>query len=590
MFARNLFDFDDFTVTDLFCGAGGNSEGAKQAGAKIIMAANHWRLAIETHSANHPETEHDCADIRQAHPAWYNRTAMLIASPECTNHSVAKGKKRKNTTNEIKDPAAERSRATMWEVVQFAEYHRYPFVVIENVVDVAYWTDFSKWLTAMKKIGYSYRILYLNSQFFGAPQSRDRMYVVFWMKGIPTPDLDFRPWANCPEHGNVQAIQTWKKDKHWGRYGDKRQYVYTCPTCQRAIRPFYLPAAYAIDWSIPSVKIGERKKPLKEKTVQRILAGLEKYARPQIMNTAYEKRTTTPDEPLPTQTARQSFALIDPFLLNYVNNASQPRAISEPLQTIPTRNTPPLVTPPSFIASYYSREDAQSSINDAMPTITTEKRHALVGMPFIAVLKNAWSPDGTYTLPPRDLSETLTTIVASASQHALISPPVMLASVNYFDEIIRPVDQPMPTQTTANKLALVTPFIAEMHGTSVVRGVDEPLMAIVASAQHHGLTTPPFVTSLNHSDERSTPVTRPLPTVMTQAFPSLVVPGEFDPAKLLLETGFRMLEPHELKRGMAFPDEYLVFGNKRDQVKQAGNAVTPPVMRWIVGQCIAAVR
>lgn len=40
---------------------------------------------------------------------------------------------------------------------------------------------------------------------------------------------------------------------------------------------------------------------------------------------------------------------------------------------------------------------------------------------------------------------------------------------------------------------------------------------------------------------------------------------------------------------MAFPAEYLVGGNKRDRVKQYGNAVTPPVMDWIVRQCAATL-
>ncbi|HET7398971.1 MAG TPA: DNA cytosine methyltransferase, partial [Intrasporangium sp.] len=45
---------------------------------------------------------------------------------------------------------------------------------------------------------------------------------------------------------------------------------------------------------------------------------------------------------------------------------------------------------------------------------------------------------------------------------------------------------------------------------------------------------------------------------------------------------FRMLEPHEIKRGMAFPDEYVMLGTKREQVKMAGNAVTPPAARDLI--------
>jgi DNA (cytosine-5)-methyltransferase 1 len=43
------------TVTDLFCGAGGSSLGAERAGARLLMAANHRPLAIETHALELPE-------------------------------------------------------------------------------------------------------------------------------------------------------------------------------------------------------------------------------------------------------------------------------------------------------------------------------------------------------------------------------------------------------------------------------------------------------------------------------------------------------------------------------------------------------
>lgn len=48
------------TVTDQFCGAGGSSQGARKVleskGGKVAVAMNHWKLAIETHNTNFPET------------------------------------------------------------------------------------------------------------------------------------------------------------------------------------------------------------------------------------------------------------------------------------------------------------------------------------------------------------------------------------------------------------------------------------------------------------------------------------------------------------------------------------------------------
>jgi hypothetical protein len=72
------------TITDLFCGAGGSSSGAIQVpGVTVRMAANHWKLAVETHNRNHPDADHDCADISQVDPRRYPATDILWASPEC---------------------------------------------------------------------------------------------------------------------------------------------------------------------------------------------------------------------------------------------------------------------------------------------------------------------------------------------------------------------------------------------------------------------------------------------------------------------------------------------------------------------------
>ena len=128
------------TLTDLFCGAGGSSTGAEMVpGVEVVMAVNHWRLAVATHAANHPGTAHDCADISQVDPRRYPSTDLLWASPECTNHSIARGMSRRRQAEARRadlfgpleaDPppgeeAAVRSRATMWDVVRFAEHHAY---------------------------------------------------------------------------------------------------------------------------------------------------------------------------------------------------------------------------------------------------------------------------------------------------------------------------------------------------------------------------------------------------------------------------------------------------------------------------------
>lgn len=538
----------EITGTDFFCGAGGSSKGLSAAGIEVKGAANHWPLAIQTHNTNFPDTEHYLDDLQKAHPSWYPRTTIAWFSPSCTNHSLAKGKKRKGI-NQLDlwgesgvDPAEEKSRATMREVVEFTEYHRYEAVIVENVVDVRKWQYYDEWIQAMTNLGYAHKILYINAQFFGVPQSRDRFYAVFWKKGNHAPNLDFRPPANCPKHGTVGAVQVWKKPEFpWGRYGNRRQYTYRCPHCGSEVMPAFRPAADVIDWSIHSQKIGDRKKPLEPKTIQRILAGLKKFGHwPHVADLGHSHaehngKVHSVDDPLATQTGQQRQALVEPF-----------------------------------ITSQHLGRDAVRGVDRELPCITTmNNEHQLVTPPFMVILKNSWSADGKYILPPRALDEPLTTVVAAASQHALI-----------------------------------TPFIAELRNPGGARSISEPIATVVSGGTHHALVTP-FIASLNHSDVRNTPVGEPIPTIMPQAHPALIMSyygqggasevvdplptvttkdrfGLLTPEDVLPECGFRMLEPRELKLGMSFPDEYIILGNKRDQVKQIGNAVC-----CLVAQAIA---
>ena len=438
------------TVTDQFCGCGGSSSGAAQAGCEIVMAINHWDKAVETHNTNFPNTNHDCLDISACDPRRYPSTDILITSPECTNHSLAKGKRRKNLGQmdlfnpQVIDPADERSRATLWDVVRFTEHHQYNFVVVENVVEVHHWILFDSWLQAMYTLEYDHEAVFFNSMFAEAPQSRDRVYIVFWKQGNPKPNLSFTPLAHCSKCGEVEAIQSWKSPfKKWGRYGKRNQYVYRCPSCAQVVEPFYAPAYTAIDWSYPSTKVGERKRPLRPATLERIRKGLEKFCSPVLVETAYGKDTSnrvrSVEGILPTQTARQTMALATPFIVRNYTGA-QAADIHGPLPTITTVDHSSLVQP--FLASYYSGSDQVCGMDSAIPTITAADRHALV------------QPDQSISVE---------------------------------------------------------------------------------------------------------------------------------------DCYFRMLQPHEIQAAMAFAQDYIVLGSKREKVKQLGNAVTPPVMQMLVRRCLESL-
>ena len=411
-------------VTDIFCGCGGSSSGAVAAGADVRIAINHWKLAVETHETNHPDALHDCADVSAIDPRRYPRTRILWASPECTNHSVAKGAKRHQRDqlnlyeSGVLDPAAERSRATMWDVPRFAETHAYDICIVENVADASRWVMWPAWLHAMKCLGYTHRVVSLNSMFAGAPQSRDRIYVVFWREGVPAPDLEICPRAYCPScEADVDGRQAWRRTKmaatRVGKY--RQQYDYVCPECAGIVHPYYRPALAALDLSLPSQRIGDRKRPLRERTLARIQHGIDKYGNEPLVVVNYSPGYCLPtDQPLASVTTKDHHAVAQPaFLVEAAYGSGldcRVRGLADPLSTLSTVRKTALVQS-GFLMSYYG-QDTLASLREAMGTITTKDRHALL------TYRNVGGKD--YAV--QGIGKPLPTMVTNAQERLITAP------------------------------------------------------------------------------------------------------------------------------------------------------------------------
>ena len=382
----------DITVTDMFCGAGGSTTGATLAGATVKLAINHWQRAIETHNTNYPQTLHALVDLHKENPRRFPRTTALIASPECTAHTLAKGHKRTEQAQldlwesipDLSQEAEERSRCTMWTPLDWAEYHDYQIVILENVVDARLWRPFQSWLQAWKSLDYEYELCYINSMHaHPTPQSRDRMYFVAWKRGNRRPDLKITPSAYCQKcEQDIASIQSWKNPtKRYGKY--RQQYVYRCPFCTVEVTPWYYAAANAIDWSLPAQRIGDRKRPLREKTMHRIAYGLSKFRDPLVLNLSHTESPhasyiiTAQNKPLPTQTTRQDLALaIPPFIMDHLGEY-RPRDITGPFSTICAAGNHHSLVTPAWLMTYYNNGQLVP-VEGPVPTVTTLERHALV--------------------------------------------------------------------------------------------------------------------------------------------------------------------------------------------------------------------
>lgn len=593
------------TATDIFCGGGGSSTGMIQVpGVKVVMAANHWDLAVDVHNRNHPTADHAAVDLHLEDPRYFPTTDILWASPECTKWSQASGGRYSSVSTEYdlldllnpelveEDPETaivQRSRLLMFDVLRFVEHHRYRAVIVENVVDIATNAKFAEawalWRKGLRNLGYDFRVVSLNSmhaQAHGdpAPQSRDRLYIVCWLKGQKAPDIDkvLRPLAWCPVCSSVvESQQAWKNGRTVGKY--RQQYVYVHGACGTTVEPGYLPAAAAIDWSLRGTRIGDRTKDLAEKTRRRIAAGIARYWSPFHLEAGgnqydaadpkhnafgdpngYYRAWSTLDT-LRTLHTQETKALVVPL---EGRAGDRVKSSDDPLRTQTSRHLDAMVTPAPFMLERRG-EYRTRSLDEPISTLTANDttKAVIEPAPFIAELRGGGSD-------ARSVEDPMSTVTASGNHHGLVVP----AGGTWNDDA-RPTSEPHRTMTTRETSALLTPYYGSADSS---RPVEEPVGTLTTRDRYALIMR--NNSSRGDGGEMVTPAIEYLRTLTSKGHQTVLTPGDIEAAEAQVDDClFRMLEPHEVAAGMAFPADYIWGGTRRERVKLAGNAVTPPAAR-----------
>lgn len=413
-------------IVDLFCGGGGTSTGAvraaERAGLRVeLCAVNHWEIAIETHSRNHPAAKHLCKAIDQVRPreAVRGQVDLLLASPECTHHSIARGGM----------PINDQSRMSAWEVIRWAAELLPKRVIVENVKEFQTWgpigangrplqsrkgETFAAWCQALRSLGYRLDMRVLNAANYGGATTRERLFVLA-VRG--------------------RAAILWPAQTHARDGGEQAQ--------QRmfgTVQPWKA-AREIIDWSLPSQSIFTRKKALAPATIARIEAGLRKFsgraAEPFIVALRNHVAPRGVDEPIPTVTAGgQHLGLCQPFVLGQ-QSGSAPRQVGEPIPTVATAGALSLVQP--FVVPMNRKQDQPRPVDAPLATITATSNDMALAQPFLIPFFG--ERDGQQ---PR----------------------------------CHGVDAPTPTVTGQGAGALVQPLILEYYGTGDAEPVSRPLHTI----------------------------------------------------------------------------------------------------------------
>jgi len=438
-------------VADLFCGAGGSSTGARRALARLgyrmnLVAVNHWPVAIETHQRNHPGARHFCQDVNAAKPADLvpeGKLDLLMASPTCTFHSRARGAK----------PINDQGRMDPWAIVHWATELRVKRILVENVPEFVEWGPldlrtgrpikrrkgeyFRAWLKAFEAIGFRAGWRILNAADFGDATTRERFFLMARSDGrrIRWPE---------PTHSRDGIDLLGQRVRKW-----------------RAAREI-------IDWSVEGRSIFDRRRPLAPKTLARIYAGAVKFRWPEPFLVVLRQHMDAQslDAPLPTVCAGGThIGLAEPFLLNRHgdhNGGARVRPLEAPMTTATGSGAGYLVEP--FILSQASG-GAPRAVAEPVPTIPTGGAHALIA-PYYGSGSGKSCRNAECPLPT----------VTTRDRFGLVMPVTHCDGSNR----ARSVDDPLPIVTTAARGELA--FITAAFGARV-HDIAEPAPTICAQGR-----------------------------------------------------------------------------------------------------------
>lgn len=511
---------------DLFCGAGGTSTGVERARingkkcAKVIACVNHDKNAIASHAANHPHALHFTEDIRtldltelSAHTkkerkANPNSKVVLWASLECTNFSKAKGGQ----------PRDADSRTLAEHLFRYIEALDPDYIYIENVEEFMCWGDldadgkpiskdegrlYMLWVKHVCSYGYDFDHRLLNAANYGARTSRTRFFGIFAKHGMPT------VW---PEATHCKG----------GREADM---------FHPALKPWE-PVRDVLELDNEGQSIFTRKKPLTERTLERIYAGLMKFV-------AKGK---------------------DNFIVKYNSWSRNGRYVApdidEPCPVVATQNRLG-VAKVQFLSKQFSGEPESKnvSIDEPSGAITCKDHHALVGASFM----DAYYGNGFQ----RSLDEPAPTL----KTHDNIS---LVTSRFFANEYsgggqLADINNPSPAVTTVPKMKLVSvesgQFLMNPSYRSKGGSIDEPSFTLVARMDK----TPPYLISTKQGDYAI--------VTYKDDSPAMQRIKEFMAIFSIVDIKMRMLNVPELKRIMGFGSDYTLIGTQTEQKKYIGNAV-----------------
>lgn len=540
---EGLSDIELFVI-DLFCGAGGLSEGVEEARlngnrcAKVVCCVNHDKNAILSHDANIPDALHFIEDIRTLELSPINTIVerirelypdsmiMLHASLECTNFSKAKGGQ----------PRDADSRTLAEHLFRYIDVIAPDYIQIENVEEFMSWGDmdengkpismdkgrlYQKWVRNVKKYGYNFEHRILNAADFGAYTTRKRFFGIFAKKSLP---IVFPEPTHCKggRQDMFSRLEKWKPVKDVLDFSDEGTTIF-------------------------------REKPLAEKTLERIYNGLIKFVaggkdaflvKYNSMNRTGKYNAPGIDEPCPVVTTQNRLGVAQVcFLSKQFSGHPESKNVSveEPAGTITCRDHH------AFVSAHYGN-GFNRSVNEPSATVTTKDILSLVTPRFIA---NEYSGGGQHT----SIDNICPAILTNPKQKLITCKPWIMNTS--FSNIGSNIEEPAQTITANRKWH----YLMNPQFNSAGGSVDNPCFTLIARMDK----MPPYLVATESGQIAI--------EIYDNDSPMTVKIKEFMALYGIVDIKMRMLRIPELKRIMGFPEDYVLVGTQADQKKFIGNAV-----------------
>ena len=540
---EGLSDIELFVI-DLFCGAGGLSEGVEEARlngnrcAKVVCCVNHDKNAILSHDANIPDALHFIEDIRTLELSPINTIVerirelypdsmiMLHASLECTNFSKAKGGQ----------PRDADSRTLAEHLFRYIDVIAPDYIQIENVEEFMSWGDmdengkpismdkgrlYQKWVRNVKKYGYNFEHRILNAADFGAYTTRKRFFGIFAKKSLP---IVFPEPTHCKggRQDMFSRLEKWKPVKDVLDFSDEGTTIF-------------------------------REKPLAEKTLERIYNGLIKFVaggkdaflvKYNSMNRTGKYNAPGIDEPCPVVTTQNRLGVAQVcFLSKQFSGHPESKNVSveEPAGTITCRDHH------AFVSAHYGN-GFNRSVNEPSATVTTKDILSLVTPRFIA---NEYSGGGQHT----SIDNICPAILTNPKQKLITCKPWIMNTS--FSNIGSNIEEPAQTITANRKWH----YLMNPQFNSAGSSVDNPCFTLIARMDK----MPPYLVATESGQIAI--------EIYDNDSPMTVKIKEFMSLYGIVDIKMRMLRIPELKKIMGFPEDYVLVGTQADQKKFIGNAV-----------------